>query len=128
MRIDRPLLHRARIADKILFFPALLLVIWGELTATEPPLLGDVEFQDKLLHFIAYLCLAGMAAAGFRARKPVILAAIGLIVMGGVLEIVQGYTGRDMSLGDEIANAAGVIAGAICGRAVIEPLRRRFGS
>ena len=33
MNLPRPLLHRLRIADEILFYPALLTVIWGELDA-----------------------------------------------------------------------------------------------
>ena len=36
MKLSRPLLHAARIADEILFYPALILVIWGELTGNEP--------------------------------------------------------------------------------------------
>ena len=35
MKLNRPLLHRVRIADAILFWPALGLVIWGEIFA--PP-------------------------------------------------------------------------------------------
>ena len=67
-----------------------------------------------------------MAAAGFKNRRVVRVASLGLIVLGGVLEIVQGFTGRDMSSYDELANAAGVIMGAVLARAIIEPLRRRL--
>ena len=67
-----------------------------------------------------------MAGAGFKSRKTVLLASLGLIVLGGVLEIVQGFTGRDMSFYDELANTMGVIRGAILARAIIEPLRRRL--
>ena len=127
MKLPRPLLHAARIADEILFYPALVLVIWGELTGTEPQTLGFLgELSDKALHFIAYFGLAAMAAAGFKSRRPVVLAGLGLIVLGGVLEIVQGFTGRDMSFYDELANAGGVVAGTILARAIIEPLRNRL--
>jgi asparagine N-glycosylation enzyme membrane subunit Stt3 len=127
MKLPRPLLHAARIADKILFYPALALVIWGELTGTELQALGFFgELSDKALHAIAYFGLAAMAAAGFKSRWTVVLAALGLIVLGGALEIVQGFTGRDMSFYDELANTAGVVAGAILARAIIEPLRNRF--
>jgi VanZ family protein len=127
MKRPRPLLHAARIADEILFYPALGLVIWGELTPTEPHFLDFFgELNDKALHFIAYFGLAAMAAAGFKNRRPVLLASLGLIVLGGVLEIVQGFTGRDMSFYDELANIVGVITGAALARAIIERLRSRL--
>jgi VanZ family protein len=125
MKIPRPVLHAARIADIVLFYPALLLVIWGELSGPEPVLLQGAS--DKLLHFLAYFGLAAMAGAAFKRRGQMIFAGLGLIVLGGILEIIQGFTGRDMSLLDEIANTMGVIAGSICARALVEPLRRRFG-
>lgn len=128
MKLPRPLLHAARVADEILFYPALGLVIWGELTPSEPHFLDFFgELNDKALHFIAYFGLAAMAAAAFKNRRPAILASLGLIVLGGVLEIVQGFTGRDMSFYDELANTVGVIAGAVSARVIIEPLRNRFG-
>lgn len=128
LKLSRPLLHAARIADEILFSPALILVIWGELTPSEPHILDLFgPLNDKLLHFLAYFGLAAMAAAGFKTRKTVLLASLGLIVLGGVLEIVQGFTGRDMSFYDELANIVGVITGAALARAIIERLRRRLG-
>jgi VanZ family protein len=129
MKLSRSLLHRLRIADEILFYPALFLVIWGELgSAPEPPFfdwLGDLK--DKGMHFTAYFGLAAMAAMGLRRRQPVIYAALGLILLGGALEVLQGYTGRDMSAYDELANTVGVILGALAGRGFIERLRRRLG-
>lgn len=128
MKIPRPLLHAARIADEILFFPALLLVVWGELSGNPPEfvdLFGDL--QDKALHFIAYFGLAGMAAAALKRRRSVYFASLGLFALGGVLEIVQGFTGRDMSAYDQIANTLGVVAGALVTRSVVERVRRDFG-
>ena len=129
MSLSRPLLHRLRIADQILFYPALLLVIWGELGASvEPPgfdWLGDL--RDKGMHFTAYFGLAAMAAAGLKRRQTVIYAAFGLVIMGGVLEILQGYMGRDMSAADELANTLGVVIGAAVARGIIERLRKRLG-
>jgi VanZ family protein len=124
MQPSRPLLHALRIADATLFYPALLLVIWGELSGPPPPVLQGQS--DKLLHFIAYFGLAAMAAAAFMARRPVILACFGLVLLGGVLEIVQGFIGRDMSVYDEIANTIGVVAGGTAARAIVEHLRRRW--
>jgi VanZ family protein len=126
MKLSRPLLHLVRMADSVLFWPVLGFVVWGELFAPDSlPLIEGVN--DKLLHLNAYFVLAVMAGAGFRERRPAIAAVIGLILMGGMLEIIQGLVGRDMSIYDELANAAGAIAGGILARGIIEPLRRRFG-
>jgi VanZ family protein len=124
MKIPRPWLHAARIADVILFYPALLLVIWGELTPRPAEVIEG--YNDKLLHFIAYFGLAAIAAIAVRRRKAAILAALGLIVLGGILEIIQGFVGRDMSLYDEFANTLGVVVGGFAARAIVEPLRRRL--
>jgi VanZ family protein len=124
MKIPRFWLHAARVADLIIFYPALLVVVWGELTGAEPQLLGNTS--DKLLHFIAYFALAGIAAAGFKNRGAVALAGLGLIVLGGILEIVQGFIGRDMSLLDEAANTLGVVVGGVGVRVIVEALRRRL--
>jgi hypothetical protein len=40
MKLRRPLLHAARIADEVLFYPALALVIWGELSPAQPNAFG----------------------------------------------------------------------------------------
>ena len=65
-----------------------------------------------------------MAAAGFKRRRQVALASLGLIVLGGTLEIIQGFIGRDMSLLDEAANTIGVAVGGLTARVVVEALRR----
>jgi VanZ family protein len=124
MKIPRPWLHAARMADSILFYPALLLVVWGELSPRPSEVIEGAN--DKLLHFIAYSGLAAMAAMAVRRRKAAIFAALGLIVLGGVLEIIQGFGGRDMSLYDEFANISGVLVGGFAARAIVEPLRRRL--
>jgi VanZ family protein len=122
MNIPGSWFHAARLADIALFYPALLLVIWGELTPQPAPVVEGAN--DKLLHFIAYFGLAAMAASAIRHRRPAILAGLGLIVLGGVLEIIQGFVGRDLSLYDEFANTAGVVVGGFAARAAVEPLRR----
>lgn len=124
MRIPRSWLHAARLADIVLFYPALLLVIWGELTPQPTPVIEGQN--DKLLHFIDYFGLAAMASLAVRKRKGAIFAGIGLIVLGGALEIVQGFIGRDMSLYDELANTAGVLVGGFAARIIVERLRRRL--
>ena len=128
MRVSRPFLHVVRIADAVLFWPAVAVVTYGELSS-QPERLFLTLFgfiNDKVLHFEAYFVLGAMAAAAFNSRKPVLRAVIGLILLGGVLEIIQSYVGRDMSIWDELANTAGAISGAVIARMMVEPLRRRW--
>ena len=51
--------------------------------------------------------------------------AFALIAMGGALEIVQGMTGRDADIWDEVANTLGVLAGTGLAWAGIAFLRAR---
>jgi VanZ family protein len=125
MKLSRPFLHTARIAVAVLFWPVLAFVIWGEVLAPEGvPVIQDIN--DKVLHLNAYFILAAMAAATVKQRRTAVAAGLGLILLGGMLEIVQGAVGRDMSIYDEYANTGGVILGGTLARIVIEPLLRRF--
>jgi VanZ family protein len=128
MKPSCPFLHVARIADAILFWPVLALVIWGELSSSGEGLLSRYfgAINDKVLHFNGYFILGAMAGGALTTRKSAIWAVVGLICLGGVLEVIQSYVGRDMSLWDEVANSAGAISGAVIARITIEPLRRRW--
>jgi VanZ family protein len=106
-----------------LFWPAVVLVTWGELTPSTPHL--ETHVWDKLLHFTAYFGLAGMAAWSLKSRRALILAVLGLIVFGGLLEIVQGLTGRDADVLDEVANTLGAICGVLIGSALIRLVEDR---
>jgi len=97
----------------VLFWPAMALVTWGELTPSPPHL--EVHIWDKLLHVTAYLGLGALAALSLKTRHSLLYAVLGLIVFGGMLEIVQGLTGRDVDWLDEAANSLGAILGATAG-------------
>ena len=98
---------------RYLFFPAMGVVVWGQLRhGTMPP---GVEGSDKLLHFTAYFGLALLAAVALDGRRRALLFLVGLVLLGGTMEIVQGLTGRDAEWLDQIANTIGVICGAALG-------------
>jgi VanZ family protein len=107
--IPRSFFDKAVRTAAILFLPAFAGVLGGELG----PSGGAPHFWDKAVHFTAYLILSALAVAALRARKNALWAMLALIVMGAVLEVVQGMIGRDMSARDELANSLGVVAGAI---------------
>ena len=96
----RRVLHGLRLADAWVFWPALAMVLWGELSPA--PLLP--EENDKLLHFIAYFGLSWLGLAACRSRRNAFFAGLFLAIVGGLVEVAQGYIGRDMSLYDELTN------------------------
>jgi VanZ family protein len=112
----------ARRTAKWLFLPALAVVIWGEL---KPSTHGPEVIWDKLLHFIAYFGLAGIATVALADRVRAIAAsALALAVFGGILEIVQSFVGRDAEWGDEAANIVGVFAGSAAALMLLRLLQR----
>lgn len=120
----RALLHAARIADAVLFWPVLAYVLWGQLQPDVPAALQSIN--DKVLHFTAYFILGAMAGGAFRERGSVKWAVLCLIIVGAGVEALQAYVGRETSVLDGVTNAAGAIAGALLARFVIDPLRARW--
>jgi VanZ family protein len=122
---SRAFLHAARLADAVLFWPVFSFVLWGQLQPEIPGALQGIN--DKLLHVAAYFVLGAMAGGAIRQRSQVKWAVLALILAGALMEVVQGSVGREASMVDVIANAAGAIAGAAFARFVLDPLRRRWG-
>ncbi|MBI3678535.1 MAG: VanZ family protein [Proteobacteria bacterium] len=112
MFFDR-LTHVLRRVLAWLFWPALAVVVWGELTPSPP---HEVQLiWDKALHFTAYFGLALFATLATRASRNAIWAVLALALFGGVLEIVQSFVGRDPEIMDEIANIIGAVSGGLIG-------------
>jgi VanZ family protein len=104
------LLRFLQFLSRWLFWPGLLLITWGELTP-HPPGLGGLFGWDKLEHFTAYFGLASMATMVQGTRFSLAWAILGIILFGGALEILQGYTGRDPDIMDFTANSIGALGG-----------------
>lgn len=107
-----------------LFWPGVALIIWGELTP-HPPSLGGILGWDKAEHFTAYFGLASMATMMLGLRPRLVPAILGVILLGGVLEIAQAYTGRDAELLDFVANSIGALAGTLAAASFLLLLRGR---
>ena len=101
--------------DAWLVAPALLVVIYGELTHSTLVDVLEINFWDKALHFTAYFGLCFMTTIAARTNRGALWCALGLVALGGVLEIIQGLTGRDCDIFDELANTIGVSAGLAVG-------------
>jgi len=73
-----------RRAGAWLFWPALAVVVWGELTP-HPPKLAALLW-DKAEHFIAYFGLTLLASLGWGLRRSLVFVFIAVVALGGALE------------------------------------------
>ncbi len=95
---------------RISFTIGVLAVTWLSLTPQDA--LPEINIWDKLQHAMTYTVLAICGALGFLARRPRLIIGIGLIVLGCSLEVAQAAVpGRDPSIGDAVANIAGIALG-----------------
>jgi|ERR1043166_52157 VanZ family protein len=106
-----------------LFPLALAVVVWGELK----PSTQGAEGWDKVLHFLAYFGLAGLATVAAGRLRSALWAGLALATFGGTLEIVQSFVGRDAEWGDELANVIGVCAGVAAGLIFLRLVGRLVG-
>ena len=69
---------------------------------------------DKAYHIVAYFCLA--FPLPLSRPRLTIWVALGIMIFGGLIELVQYLFGREPSWGDFIANGIGAIVGAMIAR------------
>ena len=62
---------------------------------------------------------AGMVCLALKEPRRVLVAAVSLALFAGILEILQGATGRDADIYDALANSLGVIGGTAVGYLII---------
>ena len=94
----------------VMFWPALLVVAWGELTP-HPPRLAGPWVWDKLDHFTAYFGLSLLSTLGWGLRRSLIWVFLAVVSLGGGMEILQTLVGRDGEWGDFLANDLGALLG-----------------
>jgi len=89
-----------------------LATIAGSLTANLPKV--GFDHSDKVLHLAVYFLLTLWFAGLYPLRRLWIIA-IGFILLGGMLEILQGTVTRhrEVDSGDFIANSIGVAAACL---------------
>lgn len=100
------------------------MIAWGELTP-HPPDLSGILAWDKAQHFTAYFGLAAMATMVLGLNRRLAWAILGVILLGGGLEILQGFTGRDPDIFDFMANTFGALCGTMAGTLCWVALRGR---
>jgi VanZ family protein len=111
-----------RRAGAWLFWPAMAVVIWGELTPHPPQ--AAALLWDKAEHFIAYFGLTLLASLAWGLRRSLVLVLAGMVALGGALEIIQSFVGRDAEWGDFLANDLGALTGLIVAVAYLAIPRR----
>lgn len=104
------------------FFGCAILIGYGSLA----PSGGDIiHIWDKLQHFGAYWLLTLLGMLGWaRVRHASLMVPIAVIVYGGLIEIVQHFVGRDMSLADFITDILGSGTAMLVWRTTPEVLAR----
>ena len=109
-----------------MFWPALIVVAWGELTPHPPRLAGPFQW-DKLDHFIAYFGLCLLATLAWGLRRSLVWVFLAVVALGGSLEIIQSFVGRDAEWGDFFANDLGAMLGLALAIAYLAAPRRLVG-
>ena len=107
----------------VMFWPALAVVLWGELTP-HPPRLPGPWVWDKFDHFTAYFGLSLLATLAWGLRRSLVWVILGLMAVGGSLEIIQSMVGRDGEWGDFLANDLGALLGFVVAAAYLAIPRR----
>ena len=74
----------------------------------------DVGVNDKVSHLATYLFLGGWFSLLAINRAALVWTILGLLAYGMLLEVLQGMTAhRYAEWGDVLANASGIVAGAL---------------
>lgn len=101
-------------------------LIWYLSLTPDPPDTG-INNGDKLGHFLAYGLLMGWFAQIYIQLKPRLWLMLSFILMGVVLEVVQGMIGyRSYSYADMAANTTGVFIGLMLSQGPMARLLQQF--
>ena len=104
-------------------------IVWLSLTPDLPDAVLELEYSDKLQHFVAYAGLMFWFAALDRRWQARLGYAALWIGMGVALEFAQRSTGqRSFELADMAADALGVAAGAAAAALILPRARAARGT
>ncbi len=107
---------------KFYFFIALTYTIvllyfsLGDISGVLPD--TNIKFQDKILHFLAYLVLSvlwGYYAILLKTKNAIIYSFLATLIFGVILELVQEVVNplRDYDILDLLANCIGIMFGTV---------------
>lgn len=107
---------------KFYFFIALIYTIvllyfsLGDISGVLPD--TNIKFQDKILHFLAYLVLSvlwGYYTILLKTKNAIIYSFLATLIFGVILELVQEVVNplRDYDILDLLANCIGIMFGTV---------------
>jgi len=103
-----------RVFFEVLFWTALASVALLSLIPSPPPVPLSFNGLDKLQHLGAYGFLGFFRGISLQRRlrgRDVLIIAVILTVFGGVLELLQAFTGRTAEFWDLMADGLGALMG-----------------
>ncbi|NOZ38089.1 MAG: hypothetical protein GXP11_08505 [Gammaproteobacteria bacterium] len=104
----------------------LIALIWYLSLMPNPPDTG-IDNGDKIEHLFAYGLLMSWFSQIYIQWKPRLWLMLGFILMGVLLEVLQGMTGfRTYSYADMAANSSGVFIGLLLSQGSMALLLQRF--
>lgn len=104
----------------------LIALIWYLSLMPDPPDTG-IDNGDKIEHLLAYGMLMSWFAQIYIQWKPRLRLMLGFILMGVLLEVLQGMTGfRTYSYADMAANSGGVFIGLLLSQGPLARLLQQF--
>jgi VanZ family protein len=75
---------------------------------------SSIGHYDKAAHLLAYGIFAALAHRMNLSGRYYVFVCIGIVAYSGLLEVAQSFVpGREMSAADLLANASGVLLGAL---------------
>ncbi|WP_330472392.1 VanZ family protein [Vibrio harveyi] len=103
-------------AGRLVLLSYATLIAYLSLSSGELQDWGNIAYLDKMQHAMAYSVfgfLGGFCVANWRQRWIV---ALSILLFSAVIEVLQGYVGRQTSWHDLIANSIGILTGLLCYR------------
>ena len=96
----------------------ILAVVVGSMMPARDVPIDMAHGMDKVVHFLGYFVLSAYAAMIFRKAGHMRYAVLFLVMLGGVIEIAQGFLthSRSADFHDFVVNAFGVLAGYLTRR------------
>ena len=101
---------------------SLLALLWVGLGSDPVP--RGFQYQDKLYHFVGFFVLALTLRLAFPRLKLAWLLGLGIATAVAIEAVQFPMANRDASLGDMIANVAGIVAGWLASRWIRDRWRR----
>lgn len=102
-----------RTLGRLIIFSCAAVIAYLSLSSGELQKWGNFTYLDKLQHLMAYSSFAFVACCCVRHWRRRWMVAIGILLFSAVIELLQGYIGRETSWLDLAANASGILTGLL---------------